>query len=290
MRILVTIPHFFARHPESSSGSRRYDSERAKLPKRKAAVEQCLRALHQLFGTQQSILNIADRKLQPAPTSGATVLHVVVCTTRDQQLLDELPFQAPWFQHHPTDIDPRTLGFHCRRVLRDRWGNYDFYGYLEDDLIIQDPWWFAKLAWFSQHVGDEKLLLPNRFELSPNLDSTVHKLYIDGDLAPRVTARFQDVADTPQLTGHVLGQPVVFRRPLNPHAGCYFLNARQMEYWIRQPYFLDGDTSFVGPLESAATLGVMRAFKIYKPAHEHTNFFEVLHHGTSFLSLVRGLS
>lgn len=83
-----------------------------------------------------------------------------------------------------------------------------------------------------------------------------------------------------------MNTPIVFRRALNPHSGCYFLNSRQMQHWIEQPYFLDRDTSFVGALESAATLGIMRAFKIYKPAPQHGNFLEIQHFGTAFLSLI----
>ena len=49
----------------------------------------------------------------------------------------------------------------------------------------------------------------------------------------------------------VLGNRVAFRRTLNPHAGSFFLSAAQMEHWARQPYFLDRDTRFIGPLESA---------------------------------------
>ena len=47
------------------------------------------------------------------------------------------------------------------------------------------------------------------------------------------------------------------------------------------------DTSFVGPLESAATLGIMRTFKVYKPARENANFLEVEHYGRRFSSLIR---
>jgi hypothetical protein len=60
-----------------------------------------------------------------------------------------------------------------------------------------------------------------------------------------------------------------------------------MEYWARQPYFLDRDVSFVGPLESAATLGIMRTFRVYKPAAESASFLEIEHFGTAFLSMIR---
>ena len=60
-----------------------------------------------------------------------------------------------------------------------------------------------------------------------------------------------------------------------------------MQTWSRKPYFLDRDTSFIGPLESAATLGVMCAFRVYKPAREHAGFLEIEHFGTRFLENLR---
>ena len=60
-----------------------------------------------------------------------------------------------------------------------------------------------------------------------------------------------------------------------------------METWSRQPHFLDRDTSFIGPLESAATLGIMRTFRVYKPAVESAGFLEIEHFGTSFLGELR---
>ncbi len=111
----------------------------------------------------------------------------------------------------------------------------------------------------------------------------MHKAYIDGDLPAAVTAPFQDVSVTPVATGSCWARRSTFHRAKNPHAGCFFLNARQMEHWARQPYFLDRDTSFIGPLESAATLGVMRAFRVYKPAASSAGFLEIEHFGTGFL-------
>ena len=80
-----------------------------------------------------------------------------------------------------------------------------------------------------------------------------------------------------------MGVPVAFRRTLNPHSGCFFLNAAQMEHWARQPYFLNRDTSFIGPLESAATLGIMRTFRVYKPVPEHASFLEIQHWGDGWI-------
>jgi hypothetical protein len=84
-----------------------------------------------------------------------------------------------------------------------------------------------------------------------------------------------------------LGIPIRFCRPANPHSGCFFLNAAQMSRWAARPDFLDRDTSFIGPLESAATLGIMRTFRVYKPTVENANFLEIEHHGTGFIGQLR---
>jgi hypothetical protein len=212
-------------------------------------------------------------------------VDVVVCTTGGWHLLNELPVPPDFYQHYETGANPALLGFECHAVLREWLGAYDYYAFLEDDLVLHDPYFFVKLGWFTGGARDEKLLQPNRYEVSS--DPLVHKVYVDGDLKPRTTARFQDVADEPEWESTVMGTRALFRRTLNPHSGCFFLNGRQMERWAGQPYFLDRDVSFVGPLESAATLGVMRAFKVYKPAPENAGFLEIEHADRRFLHLLR---
>jgi hypothetical protein len=200
-------------------------------------------------------------------------------------LLDRVGLGPGYYTHRPTNAQGPLLGFECHAALRERLGDYDFYCYLEDDLLIRDPWFFVKLRWFDERFGDEALLMPNRFELARN--SIVHKAYVDGPLRPQVTAPYQDVSVQPTLEGELMGQRVTFRRTLNPHSGAFFLNARQMAAFAARPDFLDRQTRFVGPLESAATLGVMRAFRIYKPDPEVAGFLEIEHSGRRFLNRIR---
>jgi hypothetical protein len=163
---------------------------------------------------------------------------VVVCTTGTNHLLGRLALAEASFTHHPTECPPPLLGFECHAVLRDRLGDYDCYAYLEDDLIARDPWLFVKLGWFTAQLGDGVLLQPNRYEVGPL--GLVHKAYIDGDLDPAVTARFQDLTVAPLATGRLLGTTVNFQRARNPHAGCFFLNGRlEIEHF---------GTSFLGQL------------------------------------------
>ncbi|MBW3541890.1 MAG: calcium-binding protein [Planctomycetes bacterium] len=284
MRILLTIPHLFdATGPVG--GERRHGAFLATAFDRAAALANAINAIHQLFGGAQHILQIAQRRTEPANAAFRGEVHVVVCTTGGRHVLHQLTVSPAFFEHRETGAEPPLLGFECHAVLRDRFSDYDWYGYLEDDLVLHDPWLFVKLAWFSGHVGDEAVLIPNRFERGTK--PLVNKAYIDGDLAAHVTTRWQNRDEMPELRSTVMGRSLLFRRPLNPHAGCFFLSAAQMGRWLGQPHFLDRDTSFVGPLESAATLGVMRTFRIYKPARENASFLEIEHSGTAFLDQLR---
>jgi len=283
MRLLITIPHYW--HAASEQGQRRHGATSGDVEFRRRAFRQCLLSLHRHFGSAQYVMQLASGRTRPANTRLKTLLHVVVCTTGGRHLLDGSGVAPEFYHHHATRAEPMRLGFECHKVLRDRWGNYDYYGYLEDDLIVHDPSLFLKLNWFQGFAGPDTLLLPNRYE--GGTEPLVNKAYVDGDLPEHVTAGFQDVHDRPEITGAWLDVPVIFRRPLNPHSGCFFLTGEQLAHWMKQPYFLDGETSFVGPLESAATLGIQRTFRIYKPAVENGSFLEIEHFGSRFLSKLR---
>jgi hypothetical protein len=278
MRILLTIAHFF--RPEGGQHASQRKDPRPRLQ----ALTLNIAGLQQLFGKSQNFISIAQHVTVPVNQAQSHDLDIVICTTQDHHLLGELSVPHHFYKHYPTQAEPMLLGFECQAVLRDCLGQYDYYCFLEDDLILHDPWFFVKLNWFTQQAGDSCLLQPHRYELS--VHSLTCKAYIDGDLAPKVTAPFQQINDRPKIHGKIMGLPITFHRALNPHSGCYFLNANQMAYWASQPYFLDHDTSFVGPLESAATLGIMKTFQIYKPAPEQANFLEIQHFGMGFLGLI----
>ncbi len=281
MRILVTIPHYC--HP---GDDRPVHGSLARDPgPRLQAFAACVGALHHLFGEPQCLIDVSRRVTRPANAGLTGAVDVVVCTTRGHHLLADVPVAPALYRHHATGAEPPLLGFECHAVLRDHLGRYDYYCYLEDDLVLHDPWFFRKYAWFNGHLGDVRLLQPNRFEAGPH--PFVRKAYVDGEQRAQATARFQDVRQARRLVSTVLGERVVFRRASNPHSGCFFLNARQMEHWSEQSYFLDRDTGYVGPLESAATLGILRAFQVYKPAPECASFLEVEHFGTAFLDKIR---
>jgi hypothetical protein len=285
MRVLIAIPHFFRAGGTPTGYVRRHASHGTDPRPRVAALTAAISALHQHHGSAQHILDIATKTVLLANATLTGSVDIIVCTTGGDHLLNGLSLPSGSFEHRVTQAEPMRLGFECHAALRERLGAYDYYGYLEDDLILRDPWFFAKLSWFNRQVGDTALLQPNRYEVGPL--GPVHKIYIDGDMPEAATSAFQDRSRVTTLRAQVLDVPLVFHRPTNPHAGCFFLNSRQMAAWASRPDFLDRDTSFVGPLESAATLGIMRAFRVYKPAVQCASFLEIEHHGTAILSQLR---
>ncbi len=270
MRILFTIPHYFRPSRQGFHGSEREASERVD------SLTRCLSSLHQHFGEKtQGLLNGPRQSVLPANEALWNELEVVVCTTGSDHLLADLP-AGLCRRYAATTVSPRLLGYSCHEVLRDGLDRFDFFCYLEDDVLLADPLFFHKLMWFSSIADADALLQPNRFELT--LQPRLHKVYVDGDLIDTtLSARFQDVTEDPQITASLMGTELIFRRIGNPHAGCFFLNAAQMARWAAAPYFLDRSNAFWGPLESAATLGIMRTFKVYKPAPETAGFLEVEH-------------
>lgn len=278
VKVLVTIPHFYDR-----SGSGKYGSTGPEADRRANALTGCIAGLRQSLGPNQAFLyclhqHVPGRgngRLMAVNDPKASVLDIAVCTTGDSHLLAHIDLPRESYHHQPVQADPMLLGFGCHQALRANLGRYDYYCYMEDDLLLQDPFFLRKLQWFNSLFGDEPVLLPHRFEADGT--QAVHKLYIDGPVREDFTARWQDVNDRRTIQADAFGSRLVFERWPNPHSGCFFLNARQMEKWALSPSFGSLDTSFAGPLESAATLGIMKNFRIYKPAFSCAGFLEIRH-------------
>lgn len=278
MRVLVTIPHVF-----NPDGGGKYASLSADPKPRILALTKCLRALHGLYGKNQIYFHYHKHQLYelPANQNPSVQLDIIICTTQGLHVLDRIPVSSDFYQHQPTDCDPMLLGFQCHGFLKKNLGNYDYYCYLEDDLILQDPSFFQKLMWFNSSVDNTWVLQPNRFEWVTQQNYII-KNYIDPELLfktgqPGEFAHYFN--DNLTILARLMNQEIVIKRAENPHSGCFFLNQKQMEYWAIQDYFSKIDCRFFGPLESAATLGLARTFRVYKPAPETANFLEIQHFG-----------
>lgn len=272
LRVLITIPHFF-----NPAGNGQYASAQPNPAPRVAALTQSLRNLHTLYAAPQEYWYREGDRLQPHPANQEqqVVLDIVVCTCREFHLLAELTLAPGTYQHEPTTCEPLYLGFECHRVLQDRLGQYDLYGYMEDDLILHDPDFFTKLRWFHEQVDDDCVLQPNRFERYATT-AQFKKVYIDFEFGPPTAVAAQRGEPIRLMP---FGRPITLARTTNPHSGTFFLTEAQMRYLTKQDYFIKRETSYVGPLESAASLGLYRGFTVYKPTAENAGFLEIEHYG-----------
>ncbi|NBU94188.1 MAG: hypothetical protein EBS18_06605 [Actinobacteria bacterium] len=131
-----------------------------------------------------------------------------------------LQFLDPVFldgvKHVVVDIDnPKLLGFAAQRALAEELDtNYDLYGYLEDDLIINDPLFFHKISWFTSETSPAHVLLPQRYEFA-SVPHMVDRFYIDGPL------HRQDLESViphpvPPIQTKQPGGPLLLESPTNP--------------------------------------------------------------------------
>jgi hypothetical protein len=86
MRLLFVIPHFYRPEKDSIFGSLE-----SKPDHRIAAFAQMLHTLYQNFHSPHALMNIADRTMIPANHAEKNQLDVVICTTGEHHVLNELP-------------------------------------------------------------------------------------------------------------------------------------------------------------------------------------------------------
>ena len=272
MKLLVVIPHFCGGSPGTNGTGAYYGSAGSRL-RRLAALNEAIVALHRNFGPSR----IPVRPGQRASTADS--LDIVIVTVAGHNVLDRLDLAEGAYTAEFYDGPPMMLPFEAQRILRERVGQYDFYGMLEDDLIVHDPAHFEKLQWFVETFGERCVLQPHRCEVSKS--GAPAKFLIDPKLGEH-PARFVHEGQQAQLSGDWHGKRVDFITPSNPHSGGYFVTEEQLRHWIQQPWFHDRDVSWVGPLESAATLSLTRSFDVYKPVDAQGNFLEIEHYGVRY--------
>ena len=280
MRLLVAVAHYY------KAGDGRHGSLAADPAPRVAALRQLILQLHRLFGEPAATLNHLQRRIDGVADGGAA-LDIRICVQEPHHLLAELQDLAGGFTAVPSSpADPRLLGFCCHQVLAEAWqqGSYDYVAYLEDDIVITDAAFFYKLRQFNRAFGDGYLLMPNRIETAEHLGQ-LRRFYIDGDYNPAASAAYRQAGGQVLALEH-LGELVRFEQPSNLHAGRFFLNAAQAATYFATDHCRVVDTSFHGPLESAATLGMLKTFQLMKPALANGRFLTVEHAGRNFMGLV----
>lgn len=275
MRVLLCIPHYFK--PEANARHSSVDVQRKE--KRRNALKLVIESWRGFFSGPSGLLKYTppgDVDVLSIP-SRVSLLDICVMVHNDHHLLDEELMKKFAVRKISVAIsNPRLIGFGSYELM-DRYSDrYDWFVFSEDDLCMRDPFVFDKLQWFQDSFGEEVLLAPNRYEWNDR--ARYLKTYVDFDLRRAFIDPFlQKISARPSLHGNVFGRVISFDRALNPHSGFFAVNRRQLELWRKNPSWKKLDTSFVGPLESAATLGILKQFAIYKAVRQDASFLEIEH-------------
>ncbi|MFZ4855260.1 MAG: hypothetical protein ACOYL3_02590 [Desulfuromonadaceae bacterium] len=281
MRILFTIPHYFGPGP-SCYGS----TDTSKRKQRIDSLRSCIASLHQHFGRSQNLLLQHGGGTQQVNQMLSNDIDVVVCVNGSNHLLDELGLPPGSYQSREFIMDnPLFLGFSCYEVLREANNHYDWYCYLEDDIVVSDSLFFCKLQEFYRVINNARYLLqPNRYELGADPDFS--KVYVDGPIWSD-SAEFLSELRLPGCCDEIMvkfGASAFRMTPTpNPHSGCFFLTNVHLHHLLEQPWYGNLTVGYAGPLESAATQYLITLFHVFKPDLECLSFLEVHHHHQKYV-------
>lgn len=292
LRVRVGIPHYFreeAAGSKSGYGSGRPSNQLA----RSLAFARSLGSFLALNRSSQDwILNISQREMELSPPTCLegvqdvfVEVHVFVCGDCYMRDVVDL-FSAKIHVHHVELEQPVDLPLTVVRYLLDAADPADLTIYSEDDLVIQDAFYLEKLVWFYKLTNQQYILMPHRRE--PTVANAPQSLYIDGPINFRG-------ASTPL---HSNSEPVVFCERFNsgaevqfveasnPHSGMFCLTDQQLNK-IRDAEW--PPTTFVSPLETAATGVLLPHYPILKTSWACRKFFEIEHGNPSFLGYLGAL-
>jgi hypothetical protein len=283
MKILLAIPHYYY---AAEFGARHASMDASKRVERLKIFENMLASLY-LNWICDSLLvhqHMSNSPLAPKPLR----LDIVFVVSQDRHFLHEqtvLPSHS--YQVRQYDGDPLHLGFQAHQVLLDYQGQYDYYGYLEDDLLIEDPNFFMNLDNFNQMVhpqlGSLFLLQPNRYEARLHLPVDIPAIsYIDYYSPQMFIPAYKNIYPMPEWFGKNIKLPVgkkeiIFERTSLPHSGCFFLTEQQLEIISKSVNFATPDVMVDTWLDTAASYAISLSFVVMKPARESISWFRLRH-------------
>ncbi len=292
LRLRVAIPHFCREgnsKEEEGYGSIRHGS---RWP-RSIALARCLGSVLALNRSPQDwILNMAENVLETTPPTRQAKLcpvhvelHLFVCGEHWLQEVVEC-YASRIHLHHVELDDPQLLPLEAVRQLLDMADPADLSMYLEDDLVVQDPYYLDKLIWFCQRTNNQFVLMPHRRELS--VANAPKCLYVDGPIKEHDQEQSVWASDEQVFANGRFwdGQDIEFVEASNPHSGSFCVSSPQLEKIRQAPW---PPPSFVGPLETAATGAVFSQFPVLKTSWACRNFLSLEHGNPSFIGLINQL-
>ncbi len=274
MKILITIPHVFAPRKGSLYSSQTEEKRSLKVQAlRRATLENLDR--HSKRHWIHASLGLAKPVVTREQISAMGVdLTIQLYTPPKASLAQDLDGCHPQLQILDPGVNEYTQvpAIASRRALEQA-ADFDLVGYIEDDLLIEDPEFFAKIMKLVELVGEQYAFLPHRCEQIPARGDVI----LSGDPDGGRPDLFWDTGECIEVAWP-LG-PKQFYRATNPHSGCYFLSRNQalqvLKYWQDRHWLSEFQLS--GPLEQAASGMLLPVLKIMKPVPSCYRFLMVRH-------------
>ncbi len=201
-------------------------------------------------------------------------LKIIIATVPGRSITHYLPkYQIQHIQvQEELDCDPMFVGFRIQENLVNQVESFDWFIFIEDDIVINDAFFIEKLENFNQSCGyEDAVLLPHRYEIDKGI-----KQYIDLTIDTELAWNKLSIVN---ISG------IKFAEYTNPHAGMYCLSQTQLRRWIKSGRSWRNQELIVGPLESAVTFCLLECFALYKPHPDNLRFLEVRHYDTKYSQL-----
>ena len=273
MKVLLAIPHVFA-PKEGSLYSSQTEAKRGLKQEAllKATIGNLNRHrqrhwIHASLGKSQPVVN---RELS---SPDGIQLTIRLFTPPGASLANSLPQDPDLERLDPGVSDYSQVPLMASRHVLEQSQAFDLVGYMEDDLLLSDPEFFAKILYLDRCSDGRYAFLPHRCEHIPGRGDVI----LSGDPDGGRPDLFWDTGEMLNIPWP-LGQRR-FYRATNPHSGCYFLSRRQagkvLKYWTDQEWIVPFQLS--GPLEQAGSGMLLPALKIMKPVPAHFRFLMVRH-------------
>ncbi|NJO77224.1 MAG: hypothetical protein HC827_01020 [Cyanobacteria bacterium RM1_2_2] len=202
-------------------------------------------------------------------------LTILVSTLPRRHIVDFLPkYQKDSVQLLlEPDCDPMYVGFRVQDEFVKQINDFDWFLFIEDDIVLHDSLLLEKLERFNQNCGrPDAVLLPNRYEMWEG-----KKNYIDLTIDTRIAWNRLSLIEI---------EGIKYAECTNPHSAFYCLSQAQMKVWMQSGQSWKYQDVMVGPLESAATFCLLECFSLYKPHPANLYFLEVRHHDTKYSKLL----
>jgi len=273
MRVLLTIPHVFSPKKNSLYSSENESKRAVKQNALRMATLENLRRhqnqhwIHASLGKGKPIVT---RRLE---TPMGVDLTIELYSPNSASLTNTLSNDKR-LKIIDTNIEDysEVPAIASRRALEQA-SKYDLIGYLEDDILIEDTEFFAKIAQLINITGGDYAFIPHRCEQIPGKGDVI----LSGDPDGGRPDLFWATGETIQIAWP-LGLRS-FYRATNPHSGCYFLSQRQalkvLNYWQSRNW--QSNFQLSGPLEQACSGMLLPVLKLMKPTPENYRFLMVRH-------------